>query len=99
MGEFGRSPKVGDRDSTGRDHWPHCYSVVLAGGSIQGGQVHGASDKIGAHPHDRPVTPGDIAATIFKALGLDPHQTIYDRLGRPLAIAEGQPLDALRTGA
>lgn len=105
IGEFGRTPRVGQgignngTDATGRDHWPHCYSVLLAGGGIRGGQVYGASDRIGAYPQDRPVTPGDLAATVFRALGLDPRLLIRDRLGRPLALAEGEPLESLWTGA
>src|SRR5262249_33080606 len=61
MGEFGRSPKV--NPAAGRDHWNFCYTVMLAGGSIKGGYVHGASDKIGAHPSSCPVLPADIIAT------------------------------------
>ena len=59
MGEFGRTPE-GQRHAAGRDHWNFCYSLLLAGGGIKGGYVHGASDKIGAQPSRNPVTPGDI---------------------------------------
>lgn len=95
MGEFGRGPRVGDRDGKGRGHWPACYTVVFAGGGVRGGTVVGASDRIGAHPAENPATPGDVAATMFDALGIDPHAEVYDALNRPLAISTGQPIRAL----
>jgi uncharacterized protein (DUF1501 family) len=93
MGEFGRTPKI--NGSAGRDHWPNCYSVVLAGGGVRGGTVYGASDNIGAFPAAEPVTPGDLAATIFFRFGLDPRQEIHDSLGRPYRLADGEPLHKL----
>ena len=94
MGDFGRSPKI-NRDA-GRDHWPQCYSMVLAGGGIRGGQVIGQSDKIGAFPVSRPITPADVHATVYAALGYDPHGTTYRTLdGRPLVLADGQPISEL----
>jgi uncharacterized protein (DUF1501 family) len=69
MGEFGRTPKI--NPDGGRDHWPGCFSILMAGGAIRGGQVYGSSDRIGAEPRDKPVTPGMIAATIRKATGMD----------------------------
>lgn len=101
MGEFGRTPRLGQVTSSagaapaGRDHWPHCYTVVLAGGGIQGGAVHGSSDRHAAYPKSDAVTPEDIAATIYHALGLDPHERIVDALGRPQHLALGEPIDAL----
>jgi hypothetical protein len=68
MGEFGRTPKI--NPDGGRDHWPHCFSILMAGGGIRGGQVYGSSDRIGAEPRDNPVTPTMIAATIRKAIGI-----------------------------
>ena len=68
MGEFGRTPKI--NPDGGRDHWPHCFSILMAGGGIRGGQVYGSSDRIGAEPRDNPVTPAMIAATIRKAIGM-----------------------------
>jgi hypothetical protein len=68
MGEFGRTPKI--NPDGGRDHWPHCFSILMAGGGIQGGQVYGSSDRLGAEPRDNPVTPAMIAATIRKAIGM-----------------------------
>ncbi len=93
MGEFGRTPKV--NASAGRDHWPFCYSVVLAGGGVRGGTSHGASDKLGAYPDLDGVTPGDLAATLFERFGLDPAAEIRDLTGRPYKIADGKPIGAL----
>jgi hypothetical protein len=92
-GEFGRTPRI-NKDG-GRDHWPACFSVLLAGGGIQGGSVHGSSDKIGAYPNTDPVTPADLAATIFWRFGIDPATEIHDLTGRPYKLAEGQPLRKL----
>lgn len=94
MGEFGRNPKIGDRDAKGRNHWPHCYTVLFGGGGIHGGVI-GSSDKNGAYPSERPTSPDDIAATLFAALGIDPHAEVYDTLNRPLAISAGKPIDGL----
>lgn len=93
LSEFGRTPGI-NKDG-GREHWPHANSVVLAGGGIQGGQVYGATDKHAAHPAGDPVTPGDLAATIFDALGIDPASEIPDQLQRPHRIAEGTPIARL----
>src|SRR5262249_50703500 len=70
MGEFGRTPQINPRG--GRDHWTGCSSVLFAGAGIRGGQVVGASDRIGAEPKDRPTQPSDIAATVYQGLGVDP---------------------------
>src|SRR5688572_21603295 len=70
MGEFGRTPKLNSRG--GRDHWPRAFSVVLAGGGVKGGQVIGSSDRVGESPQDSPVTPADLAHTIYTLLGIDP---------------------------
>lgn len=88
--EFGRTPRI--NRNAGRDHFPSCYSVALAGGGIRGGQVYGESDRIGATPASDPATPADLHATIFSALGLSPATTIVDPLGRPFPIADGRPL-------
>jgi hypothetical protein len=90
MGEFGRTPKF--NNAGGRDHWPQCFSVVLAGGGIRGGQVHGASDKAAAYPALDPVTPGDLLATLYHCLGVDPRTMIHDAQNRPYVLAEGEPL-------
>ena len=98
MGEFGRSPKVvhtKEFGANGRDHWPYCYTALFAGGGIHGGSVYGASDRIGAYPAADPVTPDDLAATMYWALGIDPATEVRDTLGRPLPIAAGKPIEAL----
>jgi hypothetical protein len=96
LGEFGRSPQI-NKDG-GRDHWPECYTVLLAGGGVQGGAVYGASDRLGAFPAADPVTPADLAATIFWRFGVDPATEIHDLTGRPYKVAEGQPLRKLFGG-
>jgi hypothetical protein len=88
MGEFGRSPKINDK--AGRDHWEHCYSALLAGGGIRGGRVIGSSDARGGHPHDHPVTPADIAATVHHAVGITSEQLATFGL-----TGTGRPIDEL----
>jgi uncharacterized protein (DUF1501 family) len=90
MTEFGRTPKI--NRGAGRDHYPNCYSVVLSGGGIRGGQVYGSSDRIGAEPADKPCTPADLHATIFHALGIPADSQLSDQLGRPLALCDGRSL-------
>jgi hypothetical protein len=70
LGEFGRTPRI--NPDGGRDHWPHCFSILMAGGGVRGGQIYGSSDRNGAEPRDNPVTPAMITATIRKAMGLPP---------------------------
>jgi len=94
MGEFGRGPKIGDRDGRGRGHWPQCYTVLFAGCGLSG-TVVGSSDKRGAYPATDPATPDDIAATMFHALGLDPETEVHDLLNRPLPIAAGRPIERI----
>jgi hypothetical protein len=84
-GDFGRTPKINGNDG-GRDHWNYCYTVMLAGGGVRPGFVYGASDKIGAFPADRPTTPGDLAATLYRLLGIDHRRELYDPLARPHRI-------------
>ena len=90
LGEFGRTPKI--NKNAGRDHWPDCYSITLAGGGIQGGSVFGASDQLGAYPALDPVTPADLAATIFWRFGLNPRAEVHDQAGRPHRLANGKPI-------
>jgi hypothetical protein len=87
FGEFGRSPRVNKQG--GREHWPAVYSVVFAGGGVRGGMVYGASDKHGAYPVANPVTPQDVAATIYHCLGIDPETRLPDRLGKPVEVGSG----------
>jgi hypothetical protein len=93
MAEFGRTPKI--NTAAGRDHWPDCYTVVLAGGGVHGGTVYGASDKIGAYPDRDPVSPGDLAATLFWRFGIDPARELKDQTSRPVRLSEGRPLTSL----
>ena len=91
MGDFGRTPKI-NKDA-GRDHWPQCYTMVLAGGGIRGGQVVGASDRTGAYPHERPITPADVHATAFAALGYNCRAINYQTVdGRPMPLSDGTPI-------
>jgi hypothetical protein len=90
MGEFGRTPKI-NRDG-GRDHWPDCYTVLLAGGGVRGGMVYGSSDRLGAYPASDPVTPADLAATIFWRFGIDPATEVHDLTGRPHRLSDGKPV-------
>lgn len=90
VGEFGRTPKINANIS--RDHWPKCYTALLAGGGVQGGAVYGASDKYGSAPDRDPVTVGDLAATMYNALGIDHKTEMRDNLNRPLPIANGRPV-------
>jgi len=93
MGEFGRTPVLNPRG--GRDHWPGCWSVLFAGAGIRGGQVIGASDAWGGEPKDRPVTPAEIAATVYAALGLDPRQRIPGPDGQLVRLADAEPIREL----
>ena len=90
MGEFGRTPKINKNAS--RDHWPKCYSVLLAGGGVKRGFIYGKSDKHASEPDENPVTPEDLTATIYYLLGIDPRAHIYDTQNRPLMISSGEPV-------
>ncbi len=92
-GEFGRTPKL--NAANGRDHWGACQSAVLAGGGIRCGQIYGASDRDAAYPRNNAVSPEDLLATIYAALGVDHEALIYDQVNRPHRIANGTPLFAL----
>ena len=85
MTDFGRTPKI--NSTGGRDHWPNCFSVVMAGGGVRGGQVIGESDALGEFVKERPVTPGDLAATIYTLLGINPAHELHTPDGRPIRIA------------
>lgn len=84
MGEFGRTPKL--NAAGGRDHWPRVFSVAMAGGGVSGGQIVGASDAVGESPAERPVTPGDLVATIYALLGIDPAMELRTTDGRPVRV-------------
>jgi hypothetical protein len=86
LGEFGRTPKI--NPAGGRDHHPSVWTIVMAGGPLKGGRVVGESDELGYVPKTRPVTPGEVAATLYQGLGLDPHQELPGPQNRPLPLAE-----------
>ncbi|HXG62847.1 MAG TPA: DUF1501 domain-containing protein [Planctomycetota bacterium] len=93
-GEFGRTPKLNDRN--GRDHWPGVFSAAIAGGGVQGGRVVGASDDKGAYPKDNPKRPQDVLATIYRHLGVDIHAEYPDFSGRPRPVLPfGEPIEEL----
>jgi len=93
MGEFGRTPTINEKAS--RDHWPDCYTVLLAGGGVKRGFVYGESDKTAAHPAKDPVRPEDLAATIYYLLGIDPHTEVQAANNRPVLISEGNPVTGI----
>lgn len=93
IGEFGRSPQI--NGSAGREHYPGCYSGLLAGGGVAGGAVYGASDRIGAKPVEGVVSPHDYTATMMHALGIPPHATLKDRSDRPHRLYGGRPIAEL----
>ncbi len=92
-GEFGRTPKI--NQDMGRDHWGHCYSTVLAGGGVRGGQLYGASDADAAYPAENPVRPEDLLATVYQSMGIPWQSEIHDLEGRPQPLCGGQPIRAL----
>jgi uncharacterized protein (DUF1501 family) len=90
MGEFGRTPKINKNES--RDHWPQCYTVLLAGGGVKRGFIYGSSDAQAMYPDEQPVRPDDLSATIYYLLGINPQTEVYDRNNRPLVISHGKPI-------
>jgi hypothetical protein len=100
-GEFGRTPRVGQRNSDagagadGRDHWPGCFTSVLAGGGIRGGQVYGKSDRQAAYPAENPVAPADLIATVYHALGVPESQTVPNLADRPVFVRPGRAIEQL----
>jgi len=100
MTEFGRAPYIGRTFQNaagpgGRDHWSNCFSILLAGGGIRGGSIYGRSDPRGAFPAEKETTPADVVATIYRALGIDPHLTLADQEGRTHGLCTGTPLREL----
>ena len=93
VGEFGRAPVI--NGSTGRDHHPRCYSGLMAGGGIRGGQVFGASDQHAAYPADKPVSPHDLVATMYHALGVPADTVLHDSQNRPHRIRAGRAIEEL----
>lgn len=95
MGEFGRTPRM--NSAAGRDHWGHAFSVLMGGGGLPRGMVLGASDEHGSYVTERPLSPEDVAATIYHHCGIDGRHTAFpDRSGRPYYLVEtGEPIREL----
>jgi hypothetical protein len=91
MGEFGRSPQI-TASNAGREHWPFVFTILMAGAGLPGGRLYGTSDRIGAYPLDHRIVPGELAATIFHALGTDPASQVTTTLERPWRICDHQPV-------
>lgn len=100
QGEFGRAPRIALERSfagttPGRKHWAAVYSIVMAGAGVRPGQIIGTSDRVAAYPETTPITPGDVAATMFASLGIDPASHYTDPVGRPIALATGRAISEL----
>jgi hypothetical protein len=97
VGEFGRTPRLSVNSSgVGRDHWPQAYSALLSGGGLRTGQVVGATNSKGEFPTERPCSPQDLLATVYRHLGIDPAATLLDHSGRPVPVlASGEPIREL----
>ena len=103
-GEFGRTPRIGATTGNvngpdGRDHWSKAFSVALAGAGVRGGQTIGQTDRVGAYPATRPYSPADLAATIYRALGIDPTTELRDRFNRPIQLCLGEEIAGLYSGS
>ena len=81
-----------DNDADSRDHWPYCFTAVVAGGGMKRGHVHGKSDETGSAPLEKPVHPTDLLATIYHALGIDPHTMVMNHLDQPRELVKGRPV-------
>ena len=97
IGEFGRTPKINNK--AGRDHWGPCFSALFAGGGVQGGQVIGKTDEIGAYPVTSAYSPDDVGATVYQALNIDAEAIVRDRLNRPARLNHGEIIRPLFSGA
>jgi uncharacterized protein (DUF1501 family) len=101
VGEFGRAPERGvstsgnGNSADGRDHWPYCFTSVVAGAGVERGNVYGKSDATASAPLENPVHPRDLLATIYHAVGLDPHTIVYNHLNQPRELVKGDPVTAL----
>ena len=101
VGEFGRAPQKGvstsgnGNSADGRDHWPYCYTAVMAGAGIKRGYVHGKSDKTGSAPLEDPVHPGELLATIYHAFGIDPATIVYNHLKQPRELVKAESVGRL----
>jgi uncharacterized protein (DUF1501 family) len=101
IGEFGRSPQKGvstsgnGNSADGRDHWPYCYSALVAGAGTKRGYVHGKSDKTGSSPAEDPVHPMELLATIYHACGIDPETIVFNHLNQPRELVKAKAIPAL----
>ena len=101
IGEFGRSPQKGISTSgnansaDGRDHWPYCYTSIIAGAGVKRGYVHGKSDKTGSSPTEDPVHPTELLATIYHAFGIDPETIVYNQLKQPRELVKAKAVTKL----
>ena len=101
VGEFGRSPQKGvstsgnGNSADGRDHWPYCYTSLIAGAGIKRGYVHGKSDATASAPLDNPVHPNELLATIYHSFGVSPDTIVYNHLNQPRELVKGQAVSAL----
>jgi uncharacterized protein (DUF1501 family) len=93
VGEFGRAPVINAH--AGREHHPYCYSALMAGGGITGGTIYGSSDKRGAYPAENPISPQDLVATMYHALGVAPDSVLFDSQNRPHQLLAGRPISDL----
>ncbi len=98
LGEFGRSPRLGVSTSgntnspDGRDHWPYCYTALVAGAGVSRGALYGKSDATASSPAESPVHPTQIVATIYHALGIDPHTMVMNHLNQPRELVQAEPV-------
>ena len=103
VGEFGRSPRRGvstsgnSNSDDGRDHWPYCYTALIAGAGIKRGYVHGKSDKTASAPTEHPVHPTELLATIYHSIGIKPDTIVYNHLNQPRELVKGETVSALFT--
>jgi uncharacterized protein (DUF1501 family) len=101
VGEFGRSPRLGVSTSgnsnspDGRDHWPYCYTALVAGAGIRRGALYGKSDATGSSPAETPVHPTQLLATIYHAMGINPHTIVHNHLNQPRELVQAEPIPAL----
>jgi hypothetical protein len=101
VGEFGRSPRRGvstsgnQNSDDGRDHWPYCYTALVAGAGIKKGYVHGKSDKTASAPLENPVHPTELLATVYHSVGIKPDTIVYNHLNQPRELVKGEPVTAL----
>jgi hypothetical protein len=101
LGEFGRSPRMGVSTSgngnapDGRDHWPYCYTAMVAGAGVGRGRLYGKSDEHGSSPVERPVHPTQMLATVYHSLGIDPATIVYNHLNQPRELVQAEPITEL----